>query len=463
MAATMLLSETAVEKSPPVSNWPWLAEFRRKAQLDFRSQGLPNTRLEQWKYTSIKALADTEFQVDTDAMDVQSSLLQRDKAEYLKAEQSAAEDDRLVFLAGRFQAGLSRISPLPPGAKLLSLRQALEQEHPLVRAHLGRIAKHQGHPFAALNSLWLDDGLFLYLPADCQLRRTVHCLFYSPSGPSSFTSYPRLLILLESGAQAQLVEEYLGSIQPGDDNGAAQFTDSLTEVSLADGASLTHCKLLRESAQGHHIAGLHVEQAENSRFQSFSLTLGGGICRNDVQVRLTAGGAETRLDGLYLLGGRQHLDNHLRIDHLQPGCRSEVFYKGILNDRSRGVFNGIAVVHPGAQQSDARQVNKNLMLSIGAEIDTKPELQIEADDVQCSHGAAVGQLDDDALFYLCSRGLERNQARALLTFAFAREALGRIPSGPLSERLEAMTFDALASQMGGALSMGRESLMEGAL
>ena len=459
MGTTLLLSETPLERSAPVSNWPWLAEFRHQAQLDFNRQGLPDTRLEQWKYTNINVLANTEFRVATEALDlqsaVQSGMLDRDKAEHFNALQSAAEEHRLVFLAGRFQAGLSRVSSLPRGAKLLSMRQALEQQQPLIGAHLGRIAKHQGHPFAALNSLWFDDGLFLYLPAGCQLQQPIHCLFYSPSGPDSFASYPRLLILLESGAQAQLVEEYLGATQPDADAEAVQFTDSLTEVSLAAGARLTHCKLLRESEQGHHIAGLHVEQADSSRFQSFSLTLGGGICRNDVQVRLTEGGAETQLNGLYLLGGRQHLDNHLRIDHLHSGCRSEVFYKGILNDRSRGVFNGIAVVHPGAQQSDARQVNKNLLLSTGAEIDTKPELQIEADDVQCSHGATVGQLDDDALFYLCSRGLEWDHARALLTFAFAREALDRIPAGPLSERLEALTFDALASQMGGALLQGK--------
>jgi Fe-S cluster assembly protein SufD len=257
------------------------------------------------------------------------------------------------------------------------------------------------------------------------------------------------LIVLEAGAEAQLVEEYRGVASVAGADRALQLTAPLTEISLAQGAHLTHAKLWQEEPDTYHLAGLHVEQAAMSRFHSLSLALGGGLCRNDVQVRLAGEGAETLLEGLYLLGGCQHLDHHLRVDHLQPACRSELFYKGILNDHAHGVFNGKAVVHPGAQQTDARQINKNLMLSQGAEMDTKPELQIEADDVQCSHGATVGQLDPEALFYLGSRGLKPADARALLSLAFARETLNRMPSGGLWERLRHRVMERLAAQVGG--------------
>ncbi|MEH6579999.1 MAG: Fe-S cluster assembly protein SufD [Amphritea sp.] len=462
MPMNRLLSE-AYELDPPASsNWPWLSAFRQQAQQDFAAQGLPTTRLETWKYTSVKALTETAFSIAPPP------------AKYERAETQSPQNElalslphyRLTFIAGHFHAGLSQLEPLPGNAKLIPLRQALEQEHTQIQAHLGRIAQHHNHPFAALNSLWLEDGVLLYLPADCQLDKPIHCLFYNPAGVKPQACYPRLLIVLEPGAQAQLIEEYLGASQQEQENYASlqeqkniapQFTDSLTEIVLARGAQLQHCKLLRENTQGHHIGGIHVKQAENSHFYSMSVSLGGGLCRNDIQVSLAGEGAQAQLDGLYILTGRQHLDNHLRVDHLQPGCSSEVFYKGIINGRARGVFNGMAIVHPGAQQSDARQVNKNLMLSTKAEMDTKPELQIEADDVKCSHGATVGQLDNEALFYLCSRGLDQDTARALLTSAFAHDVLNRVPPGPLREQLTTLTSDALAAQLGGDLSVKSNS------
>lgn len=440
--------------APPASSGrPWLNTFRQQAQQAFAALELPTQQQETWKYTNIRTLSETAF---SDAPPPGATEL----AQASSAQQTQALNlphHRLTFIAGHFQPQLSQLGALNNGIKLMPLKQALEQEQALIENHLGSAVKYPGQPFAALNSARLTDGVLLYLPADCQLSQPIHCLFYTPSDRHSHISYPRLLIVLGPGAQAQLVEEYLGSSVP-QANTAAQFTCPLSEIILARDARLLHCKVLRESPQGHHIAGIHVTQAEQSQFHSINVTLGGGICRNDLQVSLRANGAQSRLDGLYILAGRQHLDNHLRIDHLQSGCRSEVLYKGIIDDRARGVFNGMAIVHPGAQQSDARQINKNLLLSESAEIDTKPELQIDADDVKCSHGATVGQLDNDALFYLGSRGMDQQTARALLTTAFAHETLTHLPQGPLREQLTALTGTTLTHQAGGeppdALSHG---------
>ncbi|UTW04927.1 Fe-S cluster assembly protein SufD [Amphritea atlantica] len=429
--------------APASSGWPWLNAFREQAQQAFAAQELPTLQQETWKYTNIRTLSETAF---SDAPPPAGD----EQAEAKNARQTQAlslPGHRLTFIAGHFQPQLSQLGDLSGGARLMSLKQALEQEQTLIEAHLGGAVEYSGQPFAALNSARFEDGVLLYLPPGCQLSQPIHCLFYTPSGHHSHACYPRLLIVLEAGAEAQLVEEYLGSTAP-QANTAAQFTCPLSEIMLARDTRLLHCKVLRESPQGHHIAGVHVTQAAQSHFHSISVTLGGGISRNDVQISLSDDGAQARLDGLYLLAGRQHLDNHLRIDHLQPGGRSDVLYKGIINDRAHGVFNGMAIVHPGAQQSDARQINKNLLLSENAEIDTKPELQIDADDVKCSHGATVGQLDKDALFYLSSRGLDRQTARALLTTAFAHETLTHLPQGPLREQLTALTGATLTRQAG---------------
>lgn len=450
MQMARLLNEVHEYNSPAGSNWPWLTAFRQQAQLEFTAQGLPTTQQEAWKYTSIKTLHKTAFNLASPRTMTRTMKRQATNLNTSSEAATPIQNYRLTFVAGHFQADLSQFEPLPHDVKLIPLKQALEQKDCLIQSHMGRIAQQRNHPFAALNSLYLEDGVLLYVPADCHLKKPIHCLFYSPEGPEPQACYPRLLIVLEAGAQAQLIEEYLGSPSEEQKSIAPHFTNALTEVVLANGARLSHCKLVRENAQGQHIAGIHVEQAADSHFHSFSLALDGGLCRNDIQVRLTAKGAQTQLDGLYVLAGRQHLDNHLRVDHLQPGCKSEVFYKGILNGQARGVFNGMAVVHPGAQQSDARQVNKNLLLSKKAEMDTKPELQIEADDVKCSHGATVGQLDNEALFYLSSRGLDRDSARTLLTSAFAHELLNRIPAGQLRKQLTSLTRDALALQPDGA-------------
>lgn len=450
MQMARLLSETHEYISPVSSSWSWLTTFRQQAQQDFAAQGLPTLQQEAWKYTSIKTLHKTAFNLAPPR--TMTRTMKRQATNFSASSEAATpiQNYRLTFVAGHFQADLSQLEPLPQGVKLIPLKQAIEQKDILIQSYMGRIALQRNHPFAALNSLCLEDGVLLYVPADCHLKKPIHCLFYSPEGPEPQACYPRLLIVLEAGAQAQLIEEYLGRPPDEQKNIAPHFTNALTEVVLAHGARLSHCKLVRENAQGQHIAGIHVEQAADSHFHSFSLALDGGFCRNDIQVRLNAEGAQVQLDGLYILAGRQHLDNHLRVDHLQPGCTSEVFYKGVLNGYSRGVFNGMAVVHPGAQQSDARQVNKNLLLSKGAEMDTKPELQIEADDVKCSHGATVGQLDNEALFYLGSRGLDRDSARTLLTSAFAHELFNRIPAGALRKQLTSLTRDALAFQPDGA-------------
>ncbi|MBY4678863.1 Fe-S cluster assembly protein SufD [Marinobacterium arenosum] len=442
MSDPRLLSDPPDRQALLSELWPWLHDFYQQAQEAFQLQGLPSRRLEGWKYSRLDALYERRFVIPDD------SPVLGDSPESLQ-ENFPLAGHQLVFAGGRWLPEASRIGPLPEGARLCSMAQALSSERELLRYYLGQVVSLQEHPFAALNTLWLEDGLLLYLPSGCRLEQPIHCRFFNTLASNTPTGlradglaqvcFPRLLLVLEADAEATLIEEYL-------DNGEAEsLTVGLTEIRLAEQAQLLHCQLQRGGQRSSHIAGLHVEQAAGSRLQQFSLTLGGAMLRNDLQVQLLGEGAETLLNGLYLLDGRQHLDNHLRIDHRVADCRSAVLYKGVLDDRAHGVFNGLAVVHPDAQRSDARQVNKNLLLSQGAEMDTKPELQIEADDVKCSHGATVGHLDSQALFYLQSRGLDADSARRLLTFAFGYETLQPLPD-PLKGWCAMLLEQALQAQ-----------------
>jgi Fe-S cluster assembly protein SufD len=258
----------------------------------------------------------------------------------------------------------------------------------------------------------------------------IHLVFFSSAHGEPTVAHPRNLILAEVNSQATLVETYVG---PGPD---VYFTNAVTEIVAAENAVIDHCRLQRESLEGFHIATLQVYQDRSSNYTNRAVNLGGTLVRNNINVLLGAEGCECTLDGLYMAGGRQLIDNHTRIDHAKPHGTSHEHYKGILDGKARGVFNGKIYVHPDAQKTDAKQTNKTLLLSEDALIDTKPQLEIYADDVKCTHGAAIGQLAEEAIFYLRSRGIGREEARSLLTYAFANDIIGRIRVEPLRARLE---------------------------
>lgn len=406
----------------PGTQLPWLAKARSAALERFAHSGFPTLRDEEWKYTNIAAIEKHAFLAlpnggefaDT-ATALAQNLALNDSSGHL-----------LVFHNGRHAAALSAPGRLPAGVTLCSLADALQQTPDALEPYLGN-ADHQT-VFGALNTAFMADGAYLHLPRNTVLEQPVHLLFITTASGAAIS--PRNLIVAEDGAQATVIEHYAGL------DGVVYFTNVVTQIFAADNAAIEHYKLQQEATQAFHVAGIHAAQGRASRLASHSVTLGAVLTRNDITTAFNAPGCEATLNGLYLVGGQQHVDNHTRIDHLQPNGTSHEYYRGVLDGRSRAVFNGKVIVHPGAQKTNAHQANHNLLLSRDAEIDTKPQLEIYADDVQCTHGATVGQLDEEQLFYLRSRGVEEAMARGLLIHAFAHDVIERIRVASLRSRIE---------------------------
>jgi Fe-S cluster assembly protein SufD len=301
----------------------------------------------------------------------------------------------------------------------------------LVEKHLAQYADVSKEVFAALNTAFLSDGAFVYLPKGTVLENPIHLLFVS-TGESSrpSVSHPRTLVVAEASSQAQIIESYAG-FGPG-----VYFTNAITEVVAGEDATIDHYKLQREGLDAFHIGTVQLQLERSANISTQSISLGGALVRNHVNAVLNGEGAEATLNGFYLVNGTQHVDNHTSIDHAKPHCTSHELYKGILDGRARGVFNGRIIVRPDAQKTDSKQTNKNLILSEEALVNTNPQLEIYADDVKCTHGATIGQLDSDALFYLRSRGIDLVSAKHLLTYAFAGDFIHRLKIEPLRTELE---------------------------
>lgn len=403
---------------------PWLRELRRQALGQFQSMGFPGPKNEDWKYTRVRALAETAF---TPVVSSPVAVSLDECQGYFLPDMPCF---RLVFVDGRFVPGLSEIEELPPGVVVGSLADGLKQEGEGLRSVFAGYADHHNQPFTALNTAFMADGAYLYLPAKAVLTKPVHLLFITTGRSDAVVTHPRNLMILEPESELTVIEHYAGL------NDGVYFTNAVTEVVMGWGAKVEHIKLQEEAAKSFHIATVQVQQEQDAQFLSRNLALGGRLVRNDINSVLGGEGAGCVLEGLYALNGERHVDNHTRIDHKQPHTTSEEYYKGILGGKSRAVFNGKVIVHPHAQKVDARQANRNLLLSEGAEVDTKPELEIYADDVKCAHGATIGQLDKDQVFYLRSRGMEEKDARQLLTHAFAEEIVKHIELLPVRNRVE---------------------------
>jgi Fe-S cluster assembly protein SufD len=407
----------------------WLTARRQAAMDHFLATGFPTPRDEEWRFTPIGPITQGRFvpappaTVGTDAL-----------APFLF---DHPEWTRLVFVNGRFSAELSSLTSLPEGLTVGNLPEALARQSDLIEPHLGRHAPTEGNPFVALNSAMMEDGAFVHVRAGADVTRPVHLVYLTTADLTDAAAYPRNLILVDRGARAAIVESYVTL-------GAGRyFADAVTEVAVGEGAWVEHARLQRESERAYHIGLTHVDQQRDSHYRSFSLQIGGAIARHNLHVRHHGTAVETLMYGLYLAHGEQLVDNHTAIYHDQPNCNSWEVYKGVLDDRTRAVFNGKVLVKPEAQKTDAKQTNRNLLLSDGARVDTKPQLEIFADDVKCTHGATVGALDEVALFYARSRGIPAADARKLLTYAFAAEVVQEVAIEPVRNELDRLVLERL--------------------
>ena len=405
----------------------WLPRVRRAAMDRFATVGFPSSRDEEWRFTPVSPIAQTDFRPAAPAKLTRSAL-----QPFLFGH---PEWPQLVFVNGKFAPDLSVLPSLPLGVRLGNLATALAGDTTLLERHLTRHAAPETTPFAALNTAFIRDGALVYVPVDTALDRPVHLLFVTSPDAGGTVAHPRNLIIVERGAKASVVESYVSLA-----GGATYFTNAVTEVVSGEDAWTEHTRIQRESERAYHVGLTHVDQARGSHYRSFTLAMGGAIARLNLHVRLNAPGIETLMYGLYLTHGDQLVDNHTAIYHDHPECNSWEVYKGVLDDRSRAVFNGKVFVKPEAQKTDAKQTNRNLLLSSGAKVDTKPQLEIFADDVKCTHGATVGFLDPAALFYLRSRGLPPAVARKVLTYAFAGEVVNEVALEPVRRELDRLVL-----------------------
>ncbi|MGQ0722385.1 MAG: Fe-S cluster assembly protein SufD [Candidatus Eiseniibacteriota bacterium] len=400
----------------------WVGSLRRRGLARFDELGLPTLRDEDWRFTDLQPITSGSFALgrgDASAVDAQ------------RIERFAFPDlagPRLVFVDGRFAPALSRIGRLPKGVEVGSLAAAVRERQAIVEPHLDRLTGTRSEALTALSSAFLEDGLFVHVPEDAVLDGAVHALYVTTPGCPSLV-HPRNLVIVGRRARAAVVEDYVSL----DDT--ATFTNAVTEVVVDDGAACEHYVIERENDDAVSVTTLHSEQGRETRFHSHSALLGGAFVRNNVYPVLRGEGGWCLLNGFYVPRGRQHHDTFMVVRHAAPRCDSRQFYRGLLDDHSRGVFSGRIVVHEGAQKTDAKQTNRNILLSDDALIDTKPQLEIYADDVKCTHGATVGQLDADAVFYLRARGIPEQTARGLLIFAFVNEVADRMEVEPVRREL----------------------------
>jgi len=411
-----------------------LAERREEALHRFLALGFPTTRQEEWRFTSVTPIADQAFALGAPPV---GGACPVDVDPFRFHGVCAAE---LVFIDGHFVPSLSTRAALLGGARAGSLAAAAAGHAADVEANLARVAAFERAPFVALNTALFADGAFVHVPAHTVLEHPVHVLFMSTGANdgSPLMSHPRVLAVLGDNSQASIVETYAGP------EGARYFANPVTEIVLGQNAVLDHYKLQRESAEAYHVGSIYLRAARSANCASHSISLGGALVRNDVMAVLGGEGGECTLNGLYLADRQRLVDNHTTIDHAMPHCGSREIYKGILADRARGVFNGKIIVRADAQKTDAKQTNRALLLSEDAQINSKPELEIFANDVKCTHGAAVGQLDEDAVFYLRSRGLGLAEARRMLIHAFLGDVLHRMPLAPVRDGIEAVVERQLA-------------------
>ena len=393
----------------------WLNKLREDAFARFCETGFPTVHDEDWRFTNLSALARTPFRLAASS----GFAISQQNLELSRFGDSACQ---LVFVNGHFAPELSTLGSLPSGVEVSSLAEKIEKDPEGIKRHLGRYLDTRRDAFAALNTAFLEDGAYVRVQRRVILEQPIHLLYVSVADGSPLMNHPRNLIIAEQASQAAIVEDY---VSLGRADGAA-FCNTVTELIADEDAVVSHYLIERENSESFNVSTLRTQQGRTANVSSHSILLGGGLVRNNVHPVLAGEGAECLINGLFIGGQRQHLDNYMLVEHASPHCGSRQFYNGILDGQAHGVFHGRIIVHKDAQKTDAKQTNRNLLLSDDARIDTKPQLEIYADDVKCTHGATIGQIDEEALFYLRSRAIDEVSARKLLLYAFASECVDRM-------------------------------------
>ncbi|MGH7215511.1 MAG: Fe-S cluster assembly protein SufD [Tepidisphaeraceae bacterium] len=415
-----------VEQQTPRASRPWLDRLRQDAVRRFHEVGFPTKKQEAWRFTDVSPIGKTRFRPGVYRG---TELTRHILSPYSFADEAACE---LVFVNGHFAPELSSMVGMPDELRVRTIAEALRTDSTRLPEHLGQHAKPEQNAFVALNTGFVHDGAFILLRHGLTVEMPVHLLFVSTPNRDKqpMVSHPRVLIVAEDGTEASVVESYIG-IGEG-----VYFTNAVTEVVAGKDARLQHCKLQQENTQAYHVATMQAHLARGAKFVSHSATIGGCLTRNDLSVLLDGEGAEATLNGLVLIGGKQHADNHTLLDHAAPNCPSHELYKHVLDDTASGVFKGQIYVRPEAQKTDAKQTSQTLLLSDDAQMNSQPALEIYADDVKCTHGSTTGPLNDEAIFYIKSRGVGMDAAQHLLTYAFAADITSRIKVEPVRRRLE---------------------------
>jgi Fe-S cluster assembly protein SufD len=410
----------------------WLFPLRKAGMARFAELGFPTLQQEDWRFTNVAPIAklpfNPVFEADRDGLTRESI------AQLLFGGLDAI---RLVFVNGHYCEELSSPAVRQPGVTVKSLAAALKTDSALLEQHLARHATGEDNSFAALNTAFFQDGAFVHVPAGKTLEKPVHLVFVSTVKETGATAHPRNLIVAEKGSQATVLESYVSTVD------VPYFTNAVTELVLGEGAVLEHAKFQDEHTAAFHVAAIHAHLGRSSNFISHSIATGARLSRNNIRTKLAGEGVECVLNGLYLTRGDQLADHHMVVEHAEPHCNSHEYYNGILDEKSKGVFHGRILVRQPAQKTDAKQTNKNLLLSEDATVDTKPQLEIYADDVKCTHGATVGQLNEESIFYLQTRGIGSGTARRMLIHAFAGEIIERIRCAAAREELDRLIWERL--------------------
>ena len=402
----------------------WIGELRQQGTARFDHVGFPNSKQEQWRFTNVGPIAKTHFAA--------AGALRPDKAhdcavQYGLGGDTAAE---LVFVNGHYSPELSQLGKLPGGVSILSLADAVVSNSPELQQNLGQFVEINGNPFVALNTGSLRDGAFIHFPSGTVIDGPIHLLFISIADGQPTVTHPRVLIVAEENVEATIVESYIGQGE------GTYFTNAVSEIVAGQGSRIDHCKLQQETQRAYHVSTTQVHLGRSAQFVSHATSMGAALCRNDLNVVLAGEHADATLNGLVLLDGNRHCDNHTLLDHAAAHCPSHELYKHVLTGKSTGVFKGQILVRPDSQKTDAKQSSKTLLLSDDAMMDSMPALEIYADDVKCTHGSTTGPVDEEQVFYLRSRGVGHEAARHLLTYAFAADITRRIRVEPVRARIE---------------------------
>lgn len=423
MSAEQIISQYSTEYEKfsatlPGQSIAWLKTLRQDASRQFSAHGFPSVKEEEWRYTNVSAIENKLF------LPLASAKIS--PIEINKLHQYLLPDAwSIVLLDGHFSATLSRLKGIPESVSIMSIATALEEQTDLLAQYFSKAVEAKEHGFIAFNTAWFNDGLLIHIPAKEVLTKPIQILHVATQ--ANFMANTRNIIALQESAEAKIVETFIGCDQ-------VYCCVAVMEIFLAQNADLILYKLQMEGEEAYHFGGTYIKQAQGSHFEHQNFSFGGLLARNDIHTDLEQA-TECTLNGLYLGIKCQHIDHHTRINHLQPDAVSHQLYKGVLNQRAKGIFQGRIVVAEQAQKTDSMMNNHNLLLSDDAEADTKPQLEIYADDVKCAHGVTVGQLESPAIFYLQSRCIDEQTAKNMLTFAFANEMVEKIKLPELHDKV----------------------------